>query len=49
MIENNLKNKSNSDDNDIIYKPDNQIKKSVSDLLRFSLNGDYPNLKELLD
>ena len=49
MIDNNLKNKSNSDDNDIIYKPDNQIKKSVSDLLRFSLNGDYPNLKELLD
>ena len=47
MLVNNLK---NSDNNDaILYKPDNQIKKSVSDLLRFSLNGDYPNLKELLD
>ena len=49
MIENNPKNINYSDSNDILYKPDNQIKKSVSDLLLFSLSGDYPNLKELLD
>ena len=49
MTEKNLKNIKQSESNDIIYRPDNQITKSVTDLLTFSLNGDYPNLKELLD
>ena len=49
MIDNNQKNINYSDSNDILYKPDNQIKKSVSELLLFSLAGDFPNLKELLD
>ena len=49
MTENNSKNLKQSESNDIIYRPDNQITKSVADLLTFSLNGDYANLKELLD
>ena len=49
MTENNPKNIKYPDNSDIIYKPDNQVTKPVSDLLRFSQNGDYPNLKELLD
>ena len=49
MIENNPKNINYSDNNDILYKPDNQIKKSVSDLLLFSFAGDYTSLKELLE
>ena len=49
MTENNSKNIKQSQSYDIIYRPDNQITKSVADLLTFSLNGDYPNLKELLD
>ena len=49
MTENNQKNTKYPDIHDIIYKPDNQITKSVADLLTFSQKGDYPNLKELLD
>ena len=49
MTENNQKNTKYLNIPDIIYKPDNQITKSVADLLTFSQKGDYPNLKELLD
>ena len=49
MIENNSKNTKYSDTSDILYKPDNQITKSVADLLRYSQKGDFINLKELLD
>ena len=49
MIGNNSKNTKYSDSCVIIYKPDSQMTKSVVDLLKFSLHGDYPNLKELLD
>ena len=49
MIGNNSKNTKYSDTSVIIYKPDSQMTKSVVDLLKFSLHGDYPNLKELLD
>ena len=49
MMGNNSKNTKYSDTSVIIYKPDSQMTKSVVDLLKFSLHGDYPNLKELLD
>ena len=49
MIENNSKNTKYSDTSDILYKPDNQITKSVADLLRYSQKGDFIDLKELLD
>ena len=47
MIENNSKNTKYSDTSDILYKPDNQITKSVADLLRYSQKGDFIDLKEL--
>ena len=49
MQGNNSKNPKYSEACGIIYKPDNLVTKSVVDLLKFSQEGDYPNLKELLD
>ena len=48
MKENNVNNK-NVENCEIIYKPEGQIKKSVSELLRNSKEGNFNNLKKLID
>ena len=48
MKENNVNNK-NVENCEIIYKPEGQIKKTVSELLRNSKEGNFNNLKKLID
>ena len=49
MRDNNLNNSKNVDYIDIYYKPEGQITKSVYELLKNSKEGDYNNLKKLID
>ena len=48
MKENNVNNK-NVENCEIIYKPEGQMKKSVCELLRNSKEGNFNNLKKLID
>ena len=48
MKENNVNNK-NVENCEIIYRPEGQMKKSVSDLLKNSKEGNFNKLKELID
>ena len=49
MKDNNLNNTKNVEFIDIYYKPEGQITKPVYDLLKSSRDGDYNNLKKILE
>ena len=49
MKDNNLNNTKNVDNIDILYKPEGQINKQVYELLKNSKEGNYNNLKKLIE
>ena len=49
MKDNNLNNTKNDEYNDLFYKPEGQITKSVYELLKNSKDGNFNDLKQLID
>ena len=49
MKDNNLNNTKNVQNNDIIYKSDGQMSQSVKELFKFSKDGNFNSLKQLIE